>query len=687
MKRIVQYWQEYFHPKSLKTQLEQQEFVLRLILGTALMVLAPITIIMWVGTSLGYPMSLRVVDIISAVITIILGMFLASRGYIKFVRYLLVVSMFAVGMWHTVVDGLGGINFYYFVIALLFAFMILNRRLIVVIAIIVIPLSVDLILHWGANYDYGKLLKYLGFSVGFSILLVSYNQILNIFRTERKLVTEVENVQRAGASIMSSLDIQETISRILDQLTTIIPHDSACVLLLEDDSYLEIVGGRGWNNPDDVIGIRFPVPGENPNTVVIETGKPYILGNAPEVYPDFLKEPHNHIMSWLGIPLIRDGNTIGMMAIDSKEPNHFSEEHIRVLSSFADYVSIAIENALLYEVAHQSVRRRAILHQASQDVIKASADAEEIYNAIYKAAKQLMPCEAFAITLQRGEVYEGVFLIDHGQRRESMISPIGTGLSGKVIGTGESVLIEDLEDQVSLEGTHFGDQDYVQSLVAVPLKTGDEVIGMLTAQSYSPSVYEEEDLKLLEMLGANAAISIKNAELLAKVAHLARTDSLTGLLNRRAFDQELVSTIASANRYNFSVSLLMIDIDDFKHYNDLYGHLKGDDHLIKIAKLIKKCVRQLDVVARVGGEEFAVVLPHTSLKGGINLAERIREQVYKKFKAKNVPGGTVSIGVTTFPGGSVSSKDLYNVADKAMFSAKNKGKNRVISISLEGETV
>jgi diguanylate cyclase (GGDEF)-like protein len=181
------------------------------------------------------------------------------------------------------------------------------------------------------------------------------------------------------------------------------------------------------------------------------------------------------------------------------------------------------------------------------------------------------------------------------------------------------------------------------------------------------------------MLGANAAIAIRNAQLLAEVEHLARTDSLTGLLNRRAFEDKLVYEIARAQRYNYALSLLMIDIDDFKQYNDKFGHSVGDEHLKVVSDLIVKCVRLPDMVARIGGEEFTVILPHTSKKGGINLAERIRESVAHEFRGQFYPGSTVSIGVATYPEDAASIKGLYIAADNAMFDAKGRGKNKVRS--------
>jgi diguanylate cyclase (GGDEF)-like protein len=186
-------------------------------------------------------------------------------------------------------------------------------------------------------------------------------------------------------------------------------------------------------------------------------------------------------------------------------------------------------------------------------------------------------------------------------------------------------------------------------------------------------------LEILELLAAQAGIAIKNTQLMIEMDYIARTDSLTGLLNRRAFDERLENEIARSERYEYAVSLLMIDVDDFKQYNDLYGHSKGDEHLIKIANLILASVRQPDLVSRIGGEEFSVILPHTVKVGARDLAERIRGTIAQTFNYSSDPAGTVSIGIAEYPQDASDIQTLYNIADQAMFKAKRTGKNRVIT--------
>lgn len=162
----------------------------------------------------------------------------------------------------------------------------------------------------------------------------------------RRRAEEAETLRQAGAAVAETLDMHEATRRILQQLARVLPYDSASVQLLRNGE-LEIIGGEGFRAP--VVGIRFPVPGNNPNTVVLQTRQPYILHEAHKHFPAFNQPPHNHIRSWLGVPLIVREQLIGLLAIDSVEPFHFTNANLELVSAFADQVAVAIENARLFE--------------------------------------------------------------------------------------------------------------------------------------------------------------------------------------------------------------------------------------------------------------------------------------------------------------------------------------------------
>ena len=170
----------------------------------------------------------------------------------------------------------------------------------------------------------------------------------------------------------------------------------------------------------------------------------------------------------------------------------------------------------------------------------------------------------------------------------------------------------------------------------------------------------------------------------SKLKQMAVTDGLTGLNNYRAFMHQLHMEISRSKRFTLPVSLVMMDIDHFKVYNDVYGHLNGDKLLKKFSNLIKKNVREVDFFARYGGEEFALILPSTDKKSAVKVAEKLRSIVENKaFSLQSkLPTGkiTISLGVATAPKDAHEEKALIRLADRALYQAKNNGRNRTAVI-------
>lgn len=167
------------------------------------------------------------------------------------------------------------------------------------------------------------------------------------------------------------------------------------------------------------------------------------------------------------------------------------------------------------------------------------------------------------------------------------------------------------------------------------------------------------------------------------LARLVVKDGLTGLYNNTYIKERLLQEIYRAERYKHSLSLLMIDLDDFKAFNDEYGHVEGDKALKGIADIIKESFRPSDISARYGGEEFLVILPETGQENAFLVSERIRERVasyaFEINSSKEKPGFiTVSIGLCTFPKSKGSAEDLIIAADNALYKAKKEGKNKVV---------
>ena len=217
------------------------------------------------------------------------------------------------------------------------------------------------------------------------------------------------------------------------------------------------------------------------------------------------------------------------------------------------------------------------------------------------------------------------------------------------------------------------------SFISYPLVIGERKIGVLNfTDRADDEVYNERDLDLLNALAPNIAVAIDRANLKRKAGEfeqLSVTDALTGLLNRRYLEARLAEEIIRSNREGYAMSFMMIDVDEFKSYNDRFTHPEGDKALKIVAQKLKETLRGADVAARYGGEEFSILLPQTNIDEAAVIAERIRQRIAATgFPNRQV---TVSIGIACSSPVLNTTADLISAADRALYAAKNKGRNNV----------
>lgn len=224
-------------------------------------------------------------------------------------------------------------------------------------------------------------------------------------------------------------------------------------------------------------------------------------------------------------------------------------------------------------------------------------------------------------------------------------------------------------------------QEGVKSLIATPLVSGGKIVGILYVDDFKPRSFESEEILALSLLANKAAVSIEKAQLLEEIKHLSITDHLTQLYNHRYFRERLMEEFERARRYNTPLSIVLADLDDFKQYNDNFGHLTGDKMLKEVSSIIKASVRKADVVARYGGEEFILILPQTNLESALKVAERVRQAVEKhvfKKDQKVLSSLSLSAGIACYPTHASTQDELIGAADEALYEAKKRGKNRSI---------
>ncbi|MHB9093458.1 MAG: sensor domain-containing diguanylate cyclase [Eubacteriales bacterium] len=258
--------------------------------------------------------------------------------------------------------------------------------------------------------------------------------------------------------------------------------------------------------------------------------------------------------------------------------------------------------------------------------------------------------------------------------------PLGEGLVGHVAKTHQPEVVYDSKKDSELRRMP-GINQFLRSLLVIPLSMDNKLIGVVVVGKKEPYAFGPKQMQILSSLGGQASVAMANAMLYKRIEKLAITDGLTKVYNHRYFYKRIEEEAERHRRYTTTYSLIMLDLDFFKKFNDKYGHRAGDAALFNVARLLKENTRTLDVVSRYGGEEFAIVLPETDCTSAKFVAERIRQAIHDDYFAisEDQPPVhvTVSIGVSTCPQDTNDVNELIELADKSLYYSKETGKNMV----------
>lgn len=364
-----------------------------------------------------------------------------------------------------------------------------------------------------------------------------------------------------------------------------------------------------------------------------------------------------------------------------------SEQDLQIIEAFCIQAGLVLQNRLLLDHFHEGTRHLTAITKIIQE-LASTLDADQLYELILDRSAELVQAEKGSLMLLNEQ--EGNLAIKAVKGlNKKLLEPVrvapNEGISGRVAASGEPLLVSDLEADERVAQKQKP-RYRTKSFISIPLKLEHRTIGVLNiSDKITGDVFSRDDLERLVSLAEQASVAIERSVFNQRFEELKRVsilDSLTGLVNRRHFEERLMEEVLRAKRHQLPLSLVMVDLDNFKTINDSYGHQAGDEALRISARVIRNTIRTIDLAARYGGEEFAIILPQTAKPGAAIIADRICSEFRKldlPFPRKDSsPMITGSLGLACFTEEIDSPEDLIRQADIALYRAKAQGKNRVV---------
>ncbi|NWG34328.1 MAG: GGDEF domain-containing protein [Chloroflexi bacterium] len=347
-------------------------------------------------------------------------------------------------------------------------------------------------------------------------------------------------------------------------------------------------------------------------------------------------------------------------------------------------ISIVVVEVIvrIKDTTQENIHRLETINNFSRQIMQ-TLDTETTLSLLKTTIQEALEADTYFIGILRDDVIQLELFYDEGEYFTGMQVPLEGTLSGWVIKNQKELFLPDMREEVGLEGVEsyiIGKEKASLAWVGVPLKA-ENVTGILALASYTANAFDRADLQLLASLGQHVTLALDNSIRHAQVEKQAQLDSLTGVFNHGYFLKRLAEQAEEALQSKTPLSLIMLDIDYFKQYNDTYGHLVGDRILTSLCTAVQRNIKQTDAVGRWGGEEFVISLPGASGGQAYQIARRIGETMrslrVEDRDRRTVPIPTVSQGIAVYPSEANEIYRLIDVADKRLYVAKGRGRNQI----------
>ncbi len=501
----------------------------------------------------------------------------------------------------------------------------------------------------------------------------------HLFTVRREGARRLETLLEASRALSSTLELDDVLAELTRQAvaaadcsqSVIYEYDPARdALVYRARREREVVPGAASG---DALGSLYQL-GENPGERAILQGQRVVVEHASD--PDLPPDRRASMQAWgertcLTVPLWFGAVPLGLVRVcDMEREREFAAEEVELLCSLAELAAAAIHTARLYARQREQSRRLQDVVDTTRTLVT-TLETEAVIERVVRGSERLLAAD--------------------GARAQVTLLGGAVGAAGPVVRDAAAALAPVQET---------GD---ARSALYVPLAAKGAALGVIELVVPGRRHFTDGEIEAAQVLAGQAGVALENARLYRRVRGQAIRDGLTGLYNHRHFHERLREECARARRYELPVSLLMIDIDDFKRFNDEFGHQLGDEVLREVSAILTSGVRRgIDLAARYGGEEFAVILPHTGvtsaevlgrLRDGlaadlpprgvaaVEVGERLRKGVAGSLFIGH--GGrrhahvAVSVGIAMTVAGSRGPEELLAAADRALYRAKREGKDRV----------
>ncbi len=484
-----------------------------------------------------------------------------------------------------------------------------------------------------------------------------------------------ESTQAIG--IRASLE--ETLEEVLNQAEHLIGFEHAALMLYDEYSdTLRVAALRGYGGQREALLRSVHSSNEGLSGWAVQSGKAVRVGDV-RVDPRYRKGLPR-ARSNMAVPLVVGRQVAGVINVESERKHAFSQEHEKLLTVLGAQAALAILAFKSQQALQGRVNQLEALHRISKLSSEAGALGVTL-NQMLDVAQEVVPDAQCAILLLDPETDMLRLAAGEGYQAAAryLEIPVGSGVTGRCADTKK---IQHLRDLQAPDARHYiPGIPGARSEVAFPMVAEGKTVGVLNAESVETDAFGANEIQTLSLIATQAAAVIRSGQLLEETRRLAITDGLTGLHNRRHFMRQLGENVVRATRYQETVALIMLDLDHFKAVNDQFGHHVGDRVLELLAVALKESVRDSDRAARLGGEEFALLLLRCDRSLAVAIAERVRDRI-RHLSVEGIPDSDIdlsaSIGIAFFPEDGKDPKELMKAADDALYAAKRAGRDRVV---------